>query len=81
MLRCASGGVSGTRKQTFLPHRGCAGALQCFWVAAVSEELFKGKTTCTFLSTMEPSARRCCGPGASSEDEAVQEYLKEEDYS
>lgn len=30
-----------------------------------------------------PDARRCCGPGASSEDEdeAVQEYLKEEDYS
>lgn len=49
--------------------------------SAVSEELFKGKTTCTFLSTMEPSARRCCGPGASSQDQAVQEYLKEEDYS
>lgn len=49
--------------------------------SAVSEELFKGKTACTFLSTMEPSARRCCGPGASSEDQAVQEYLKEEDYS
>lgn len=63
------------------PRRGCAGVLQCFWVAAVSEELFKGKTTCTFLSTMEPSARGCCGPGASSEKEAQQEYLKEEDYS
>lgn len=75
------GGDSGTRKQTLLPRGGCAGALQRFWVAAVSEELFRGKTTRTFLSTMEPSARRCCGPGASSEDEDVQEYLKEENYS
>lgn len=57
-----------------------SGALQCFEVAVVSEELFKGKSTCTFLRTMEPSTR-CCGPGASSEDQDVQEYLKEEDYS
>lgn len=45
-------GDTGTPKQTLLPQRGGAGALLCFWVAAVSEELFKGKNTCTFLSTI-----------------------------